>query len=316
MMWYWSTGVHGWAWGLGIFTSLIFWGLIIWAVVALAGWARPGRPGSAAPGIWRESGSWPGAGPPGSPGPNGPGSPGPHGPGSPGPHGPGSPGPHGPGSPGRTGPGAQGRTGPGAQGRTGPGARGTTTIRRRSSRAGTPRVRSTRRSTGNGWKSCALSATLPAPAAPDEPDAWRAPEARGRLFVVRRLIRRPRPPTIPSVRARTEAGPDRDCSGGQVRPSASCASTAVQCSPVAVSSRAVQWPVVRPGRPRLPEDGNERLPGPGHLPVIRGRRPAWRGFSFLLLPVWAVRAPGIVRPSRYCRTSDRLTGRSGPCPGR
>lgn len=83
MMWYWSTGVHGWAWGLGIFTSLIFWGLIIWAVVALAGWARPGRPGSAAPGIWRESGSWPGAGPPGSPGPNGPGSPGPHGPGSP-----------------------------------------------------------------------------------------------------------------------------------------------------------------------------------------------------------------------------------------
>ncbi len=91
MMWYWSTGVHGWAWGLGIFTSLIFWGLIIWAVVALAGWARPGRPGSAAPGIWRESGSWPGAGPPGSPGPNGPGSPGPHGPGSPGPHGPGSP---------------------------------------------------------------------------------------------------------------------------------------------------------------------------------------------------------------------------------
>ena len=91
MMWYWGTGVHGWAWGLGIFTSLIFWGLIIWAVVALAGWARPGRPGSAAPGIWRESGSWPGAGPPGSPGPHGPGSPGPHGPGSPGPHGPGSP---------------------------------------------------------------------------------------------------------------------------------------------------------------------------------------------------------------------------------
>ena len=83
MMWYWGTGVHGWAWGLGIFTSLIFWGLIIWAVVALVGWARPGRPGSAAPGIWRESGSWPGAGPPGSPGPHGPGSPGPHGPGSP-----------------------------------------------------------------------------------------------------------------------------------------------------------------------------------------------------------------------------------------
>ncbi len=75
MMWYWGTGVHGWAWGLGIFTSLIFWGLIIWAVVALVGWAHRGRPGSAAPGIWRESGSRPGAGPPGSPGPHGPGSP-------------------------------------------------------------------------------------------------------------------------------------------------------------------------------------------------------------------------------------------------
>ena len=35
MMWYWGTGMHGWAWGFGIFTSLIFWGLIIWAVVAL-----------------------------------------------------------------------------------------------------------------------------------------------------------------------------------------------------------------------------------------------------------------------------------------
>ena len=106
MMWYWGTGVHGWAWGLGIFTSLIFWGLIIWAVVALMGWAHRGRPGSAEPGIWRESGSWPGAGPPGSPGPHGPGSPGPHGPGSPGPHGPGSPGPHEPGSPGPHGPGS------------------------------------------------------------------------------------------------------------------------------------------------------------------------------------------------------------------
>ncbi len=93
MMWYWGTGVHGWAWGLGIFTSLIFWGLIIWAIVALVSWARRGRPGSAAPGIWRESGSWPGAGPSGSPGPHGPGSPWPGaGPsGSPGPHGPGNP---------------------------------------------------------------------------------------------------------------------------------------------------------------------------------------------------------------------------------
>ena len=26
MMWYWGTGMHGWAWGIGILTSLIFWG--------------------------------------------------------------------------------------------------------------------------------------------------------------------------------------------------------------------------------------------------------------------------------------------------
>jgi putative membrane protein len=58
-MWYWGTGVHGWAWGLGILTSLIFWGLIIWAIVALVGWGRRGRAG--------------GPGGPGGPGPGGPG---------------------------------------------------------------------------------------------------------------------------------------------------------------------------------------------------------------------------------------------------
>jgi len=45
MMWYWGTGVHGWAWGLGILISLIFWGLIIWAIVALVSWARRDRAG-------------------------------------------------------------------------------------------------------------------------------------------------------------------------------------------------------------------------------------------------------------------------------
>ena len=62
MMRYWGTGVHGWAWGLGILTSLIFWGLIIWAIVALVGWARHGRAGAgpAAPGAWRDGGPWPG----------------------------------------------------------------------------------------------------------------------------------------------------------------------------------------------------------------------------------------------------------------
>jgi len=68
MMWYWGTGVHGWAWGLGIFTSIIFWGLIIWAIVALVGWGRRGQPGGPGPGPWQQSGPrqengpWPGEG--------------------------------------------------------------------------------------------------------------------------------------------------------------------------------------------------------------------------------------------------------------
>ncbi len=40
MMWYWGTGMHWWGWGLGAFTTLIFWGLIIWAIVALVRWTR------------------------------------------------------------------------------------------------------------------------------------------------------------------------------------------------------------------------------------------------------------------------------------
>ncbi len=63
MMWYWGTGVHGWAWGLGIFTAIIFWGLIIWAIVALVGWGRRGRPGGPGPGPWRENRPSPGEGP-------------------------------------------------------------------------------------------------------------------------------------------------------------------------------------------------------------------------------------------------------------
>ena len=63
MVWYWGTGIHGWAWGLGIFTSVIFWGLIIWAIAALVGWARQGRPDPAAPGPERQDGPWPGQGP-------------------------------------------------------------------------------------------------------------------------------------------------------------------------------------------------------------------------------------------------------------
>jgi uncharacterized membrane protein len=43
MMWYWGTGVHWWAWGLGVFTTIVFWGLVIWAIAALVGWARSSR---------------------------------------------------------------------------------------------------------------------------------------------------------------------------------------------------------------------------------------------------------------------------------
>ena len=53
MMRYWGTGTHGWAWGIGILTSLIFWTLIIWAIVALVGWARRDQAGTADPGIGR-----------------------------------------------------------------------------------------------------------------------------------------------------------------------------------------------------------------------------------------------------------------------
>lgn len=40
MMWYWGAGVHWWGWLLGIASMLVFWGLLIWAVVAVASWAR------------------------------------------------------------------------------------------------------------------------------------------------------------------------------------------------------------------------------------------------------------------------------------
>jgi putative membrane protein len=57
-----------WYWGLSVLMTVIFWGLIIWAVVALFGWARRNRRGPA--GRWH--GAWPwggGMGPWGGPGP-------------------------------------------------------------------------------------------------------------------------------------------------------------------------------------------------------------------------------------------------------
>ena len=53
MMWYWGTGMHWWGWELGAFTTLIFWGLVIWAIVALVRWSRSARPGPAHHGTWR-----------------------------------------------------------------------------------------------------------------------------------------------------------------------------------------------------------------------------------------------------------------------
>ena len=53
MMWYWGTGMHWWGWGLGAFTTLIFWGLIIWAIVMLVRWSRGARPGPWQHRAWR-----------------------------------------------------------------------------------------------------------------------------------------------------------------------------------------------------------------------------------------------------------------------
>jgi putative membrane protein len=53
MTWYWGTGLHWWAWALGILTTFVFWGLVVWAIVALVSWARgsgPEGPDPAEPG--------------------------------------------------------------------------------------------------------------------------------------------------------------------------------------------------------------------------------------------------------------------------
>jgi len=43
MMWYWGAGANWWALLFGILLNAVFWGLLIWAIVALFGWARHGR---------------------------------------------------------------------------------------------------------------------------------------------------------------------------------------------------------------------------------------------------------------------------------
>jgi putative membrane protein len=56
MMWYWGSGAHWWAWGLGIFTMIIFWGLVSWLTVTLVSGLRRGFPGQGDAGPWRGEG--------------------------------------------------------------------------------------------------------------------------------------------------------------------------------------------------------------------------------------------------------------------
>lgn len=45
-------------WVFGVLTTVIFWGLIIWGITALWGWARRNRQG---PGHWTDAGPWGGS---------------------------------------------------------------------------------------------------------------------------------------------------------------------------------------------------------------------------------------------------------------
>jgi putative membrane protein len=47
--WYLGSGSSWWAWGLGI-ALIIFWALVVWAVVALVRWAHGGHGGAGGPG--------------------------------------------------------------------------------------------------------------------------------------------------------------------------------------------------------------------------------------------------------------------------
>jgi putative membrane protein len=50
MEFYWGAGVHWWTWCLGIALMLVFWALVIWAIVALVKWAHGGQRGPGGPG--------------------------------------------------------------------------------------------------------------------------------------------------------------------------------------------------------------------------------------------------------------------------
>lgn len=46
-MWYWGSGVHWWGWLFGAFGMVVFWALVIWAIMTLAGRTRRAGPPSA-----------------------------------------------------------------------------------------------------------------------------------------------------------------------------------------------------------------------------------------------------------------------------
>jgi putative membrane protein len=50
MGFYWGSGVHWWVWSLGVVLLIVFWALVIWAIVALVKWAHGGHRGPGGPG--------------------------------------------------------------------------------------------------------------------------------------------------------------------------------------------------------------------------------------------------------------------------
>jgi putative membrane protein len=67
MGFYWGSEVHWWAWGLGVLLMLVFWALVIWAIVALVKWAHGGRRGPGGRGGPGGPGGPPGPWPPEDP---------------------------------------------------------------------------------------------------------------------------------------------------------------------------------------------------------------------------------------------------------
>jgi putative membrane protein len=65
MIWYWGAGGSWWTWLIGIVMTVVFWGVIAWAVAALWSGLHRDRPGPGTAGPWADPGPWHG-GPPAS----------------------------------------------------------------------------------------------------------------------------------------------------------------------------------------------------------------------------------------------------------